>query len=407
MKTKIILLFLIAFVSCDVDETSKETESLYLEKATKFTVTKDASLNFGIDVNDFAQNNRIEFKDESSKFIIENFSNTTEEQNAHPSRSFGFLYCFQGDPTEILECLQDYIGPSEVVRNLDPSIPDNPEGIAIDSKGNFILAMGLSGQLVKLNKNGDRSLITTLPIGDFNPFAFTGILGPVAIDRFDNMYVSVNASDPVNRGVWKVRKDGNATLLSNFPMTAALNGLAIKNNHLYVADSGPDGKIWRVSINTGANEIWADDPLLKLSDPTVMAPGPNGIQYYGNEFYVSNPNQNKLLAIELNNNGSSGTIRIAAEVSFDDFAIDILGNIIGTTAPANTIEKVYPDGRVEGLLTAADGLDIPTAAIFGRGFFDSFNVYITNAAFPFVPGATQPSLMKLELGIPGFDRSAL
>ena len=407
MKTKIILLLFIAFVSCEVHETTNETESLYLNKTAKYTVTKDATLNFNVNVNDFAQNDLIQFVDGNSKFTIDKFSNTPEEQNTHPSRSFGFLYCFQGDPTEILDCLQNYVGPSEVVQNLDPSIPDNPEGIAIDSKGNYILAMGLSGQLVKLKKNGIRSLITTLPIGEFNPFALTGILGPVAIDRFDNMYVSVNASDPVNRGVWKVRKNGNATLLSNFPMTAALNGLAIKSDHLYVADSSLDGKIWRVSINTGTTEIWADDPLLKISNPTVMAPGPNGIQYYGNEIYVSNPNQNRLLAIELNNDGTSGTIRIAAEVSFDDFAIDILGNVIGTTAPANTIEKVYPDGRVEGLLTAADGLDIPTAAIFGRDFLDSFNLYITNAAFPFVPGATQPSLMKLELGIPGFDRSAL
>ena len=58
------------------------------------------------------------------------------------------------------------------------------------------------------------------------------------------------------------------------------------------------------------------------------------------------------------------------------------------------------------LLTAADGLDGPTAAAaFGVGR-DGKNLYVTNAAFPFFPGLNprRPSLMRLNVGIPGKPR---
>ncbi|WP_299227378.1 hypothetical protein [uncultured Psychroserpens sp.] len=336
---------------------------------------------------------------------IKKSSKTTINTNANRFRVPGFLSCFYGFPTNVINCLQDYVGTPEILYNFNPQTPDNPESVAIDSQGNFIISMALSGELIKIDPAGNRTLITLLPIGDFIPGAFTGLLGAIAVDNDDNIYVNVNASEPSNRGVWKVSPTGVATLIGLLPLNAVPNGISLKDNMLYIADSGFDGKIWRVSKDGGTPEIWADDPLLKLINPGVMAPGPNGIQYYNGEFYVSNPNQGLLLAITLDNNSNSGALRIVSDNTFfDDFAIDALGNIIGTTDPFNTVEKIYPDGTKTILLSEEDGLDGPTAAIFGTRGLDRYNLYITNAAFPFFTENFQPSLMKLELGIPGAVR---
>jgi hypothetical protein len=95
----------------------------------------------------------------------------------------------------------------------------------------------------------------------------------------------------------------------------------------------------------------------------------------------------------------------AAGVGLDDFAFDVRGNLYGTTDPFNTLVRVRPDGAVDVLLTAADGLDGPTSAAFGVGKDDK-SLYITNAAFPFLTGPSprRPSLMRLEWGIPGQPR---
>jgi hypothetical protein len=65
------------------------------------------------------------------------------------------------------------------------------------------------------------------------------------------------------------------------------------------------------------------------------------------------------------------------------------------------VVRLDPDGTVEVLLTAADGVDGSTSATFGRHGRNRKNLYITNAAFPFFTTAFTPSLMRLRLDVPG------
>lgn len=57
---------------------------------------------------------------------------------------------------------------------------------------------------------------------------------------------------------------------------------------------------------------------------------------------------------------------------------------------------------METILTALDGLDGPTAVLFGHKD-EGFDLYITNAAFPFfqVPAPRRPSLLRLRLDVHG------
>ncbi|HEX6861500.1 MAG TPA: hypothetical protein VF414_01730, partial [Thermoanaerobaculia bacterium] len=101
----------------------------------------------------------------------------------------------------------------------------------------------------------------------------------------------------------------------------------------------------------------------------------------------------------------AGEIRVHAVMpagaGCDDFALDVHGSIYCTTDPTNLLVRLDPDGTTEILLTAADGLDGPTAATFGRTGHDRFNLYVTNAAFPFFSLTHRPSLMRLHLAVPG------
>lgn len=92
-------------------------------------------------------------------------------------------------------------------------------------------------------------------------------------------------------------------------------------------------------------------------------------------------------------------------VGADDFAFDWMGNIYYTNAPFNQLVKVTPDNEATVLLTEADGINGSTAAAFGR-LGDRKVLYVTNAAFPFIPppynNGQPPSLMAYGNDIAGY-----
>ena len=189
-----------------------------------------------------------------------------------------------------------------------------------------------------------------------------------------------------------------------FPKEALPNGIAWRDDRLHVADSEL-GRIWTMPADgSGPAEVWSDDILLKPSVGHVF-PGPNGIQFFHDELYVANSDQMTILAIPVEADGSAGEVRVhATDAPCDDFSFDIHGNLYGTTDPFNTVIEVTTDGEVSVLLSAANGIDGPSATVFGRTGTDRKALYITNAAFPFFSTTHQPSLMRYELGVTGAPR---
>lgn len=294
----------------------------------------------------------------------------------------------------------DAVGEPEVLTYFEPAV-DTPESLVIDHEDNIYISMALTGEIRRIDAEGYESTHAVLPIGGpFDPTTFSGIMGAMVIDWWDNIYVSVSASDPDNRGVWRVTPDGQSELLAQLPQTAVPNGIALRWGTLFIADSSLDGKIWSVPITGGEPEVWADHPLLK-GDPTVPFPGPNGVQVFRGELYVSNSNTAQIVAFPLFGGGEP---RVVADVGCDDFAFDVLANLYCGTDPFNTVLRVDPDGNVDTILDVDDGLDGPTAVLFGRHGFDRFNLYIANAAFPFFSATPTPSLMRVPLAVPGAYR---
>jgi sugar lactone lactonase YvrE len=304
---------------------------------------------------------------------------------------------------------QHLAGPVEVVARFDASRLETPEGLAIDYKGNRYISLNLTGEIRKIAPDGTQSTLTFLPLGASpltSCLGFVPIMGPPAIDHQGNLYIGVDSCDLSARGVYKIAPDGTTRLLANLPAEALANGIAVRDKQLYIADTARM-LVMRVSADGGPVEIWSADPLLQ-KDPSAPAiyPGPNGVQFFEGELYVAVSGGFRIVAIPVKNDGSAGPVRVhATNIGCDDFSFDVMGNLYCTTDPFETMVLVRPDGSQQTLLTAVDGLDGPSATVFGRRADGSHDLYITNAMFPFFPSTGNgPSLLKVKLDVPGLPR---
>ncbi|MEM8996714.1 MAG: hypothetical protein AAGF23_18155 [Acidobacteriota bacterium] len=288
---------------------------------------------------------------------------------------------------------------------------ETPQSIVIDRQGNRYISFLFNGEIRKITPEGDQSTLAVLPIGTpgvpCSPASpLPGLISGLALGPFGNLYANVAACDAADRGVYRVyRHDGSFERIAPLGLDVLPNGLERVGIWLYIADSL--GSILRVPLWGGEPELFSDDPLLQ-EDPAVFGPGPNGVQFFRGELYVSNSESAQILAFRLRWDGSAaGPPRVHAQLPFgcDDFAFDIRGTIFCTTDPFNTVLEISPDGQtVETFLQQSDGLDNPTAAAFGRRGADRFNLYIINGASPLFSVTNTPSLIRVEQSVPGTGR---
>jgi sugar lactone lactonase YvrE len=308
-------------------------------------------------------------------------------------------------PAGLLAHPPDAPGMVETLVSFDASQLETPESLVFDRDGNVYISLALTGEIRKITPNGTQSTFALIPIGPpLTPCGgFIAIMGALAIDNHGNLYVTAAACDSANRGVWRISPSGQAQVIANLPMEALPNGITLYHRRLYVADSSLS-RVWVVPVEGGEATVWFQDPLLGAPAGSPF-PGANGIKVFRHELYVSNSGGGTIVAIPFLRHDEPGAPRIHAVLpapqGCDDFAFDVHGNLYCTTDPFRTLIRVAPDGSSEILLTAADGLDGPTATAFGVRGNDRFNLYITNAAFPFFSETHQPSLMRLHLDVPG------
>ena len=84
--------------------------------------------------------------------------------------------------------------------------------------------------------------------------------------------------------------------------------------------------------------------------PCQGFPGPNGIQVFQNEVYVSVSDRGHVVAFRINADGSAGTGRVHVVLGVDDFAFDVQGNLYAMTNFSQMVVRVTPGGATETLL---------------------------------------------------------
>ena len=296
----------------------------------------------------------------------------------------------------------------DTVALFNPAAFETPESVQIARDGAIYVGMALTGEIRRIAPGGTQSSVAFLPIrADLQPcgngLGFAA-MGSIALDHDDNIYAAVLSCNAEDIGVWKITTHGTMSQLAHLGASAGPNGLAYRGGWLYASDTLLR-LVWRVSSDgTQAPSVWTNDPHLAPPPvPVLMTPGPNGVQVFRDAVYVAVSDRDHVVAFPIQTDGSAGRGRIhVSGIGVDDFSFDVKGNLYGTTDPFNTVVRIVPDGTIDVLLTATDGLDGPTATAFGVGP-DNESLYITNAAFPFFPGPAQrrPSLLRIDAGVPG------
>ncbi|MCX4240666.1 SMP-30/gluconolactonase/LRE family protein [Paraliomyxa miuraensis] len=292
----------------------------------------------------------------------------------------------------------------EVVATFDPASLEVPESIATDYFGNLYISLALTGEVRRIDPSGDVDTITELPIDIPLEPCFDFIAGQTGITYTPwGLYVNVNSCDLQDRGIWWVSPwTGSVAKIASLPPEVFANGIAHRFGFLYVADSF-SGRILRTPVWGGSVSVWVDDPLLDPVPNPIAPIGPNGVQFYDDELYVSNSSTGQIVAFEVAPNQSAGASRVHAtlETSCDDFAFDLYGTLYCGPNLVNSIVVVHPDGEAEVVLSGDEFLDGPSSMAFGR-LWDSHTLYINNASFPFYPNNGSPSVIAVELEVPGY-----
>lgn len=178
-------------------------------------------------------------------------------------------------------------------------------------------------------------------------------------------------------GVWRLTPEGRGELFAELPSGAWPNGIAEGPDHqLYVADSAL-GVIWRVDPATGAVSRAIDSKLLQRRRYVALAPGANGVHFFGRDLYVTVSDAARIVRFELRADGHFGAPSVFAEgIPGDDFAIDGHGALYVTTHPFNTIVRISQDGQRTIIADAGHGIVGATDAVFGTGADHRDTLYV-------------------------------
>ncbi|MDI1487891.1 MAG: hypothetical protein OHK93_007164 [Ramalina farinacea] len=271
------------------------------------------------------------------------------------------------------------------------------------NKGTWVenLAVRFNGQII----------ITRLDVPQIfqvNPFTpgqpptliaeFPGYLGTIGIAEVSpeifavavgNYSVATRSNTPKSYAVWKVDmrsfngQPGSAktSKITDIPEAILLNGVTLLDGWdatVLVADSGL-GVVYRVDTKAGTYEIVQDDATMKATGLGV-----NGLRVRNGNFFFTNGGKNTFTKVPINRDGTAAgayqTIVTNTVGSFDDFALDILGDAFAAQGGGgNQIVKISRGGvetEVAGNInsTAIAG---PTSARFGRTLRDLTTLYVT------------------------------
>ena len=295
------------------------------------------------------------------------------------------------------ECSDDIVQVRTVLPLPDEQ-PELYESIAALDDGSFVVTAATRGELLTVSKNGETSILAKLPTGPFDLGAFNGMLGGVVEGRDKAIYTLVLATEPQNRGLWRVDRSGNSSLWSGLPMQASGNGLALDHQgNFYIADSAL-GMVWKIKPEGGPPSRWYEGSLTGAGIDSRL-PTANGIKVSQSSVYVSNTRQKRIIRIQIRNDSSAGKATVMDEgIPADDFAIDNSGRLYLTTHPFNTVVRLQPGEPCAVIADVSSGIAGPTAAVFGAVPGDHSILYVLNdGGYSRPVKGGKPSIIALEI----------
>lgn len=201
------------------------------------------------------------------------------------------------------------LAPVRISIPLPNETPELYESIVALDDGSFLVTAATRGEVIQVSESGDARILSQLPTGTFNLTTFSGMLSGMTRGRDGATYTMVLASDPANKGIWRIDDNGSAELWSPFPAASGGNGLTTDSSgNIYVADAIL-GLIWKVAPAGGSPEVWIEHEMLGAGANFPM-PTANGIKISDDTVFVSNTLHQQVVRIEIEDDGSAGDISI-------------------------------------------------------------------------------------------------
>jgi hypothetical protein len=240
-------------------------------------------------------------------------------------------------------------------------------------------------------------------------FAHLPVVAGLAWWEQSLLAVSTNPTAP---GLYRLVAGAEPELVVSIPEAKLLNGLLhLSGSRFLIADSY-GSCIWVADVATGQAQIWLQHPFLAHAadpfHPVPQFPGVNGLKRFGDTLFASSTEQQKLITIPLQADGSAGEPQVFMTlINLDDFAFDLEGNLYGTTHIYNSVVRITPDRQITVIAGLAEGAAGTTAVAFGRIAEDQMSLYVTTnggmSSPP--PGGVQPGrVLRIETGKAGYFR---
>ena len=221
-------------------------------------------------------------------------------------------------------------------------------------------------QVIARKPDGTDRVFFELPLGS--------TAGVIAFDAEGRMFMTDQGE---NLGVWRFTADGKGELFANLPQGAWPNGITVgPDQQLYVADAALV-VIWRIDLRSGVAQRAIESDALRTRRFISLAPGANGLHFFGNDLFVSVSAAARVLKVALGKDGQFGPPSVFAEgIPGDDFVIDDQGKLYITTHPFNTIVRVTQNGQRSVIANATHGIVGATDAAFELRPGDRDTLYV-------------------------------
>jgi len=287
-------------------------------------------------------------------------------------------------------------------------LPDTPEGLAVDSKGNVYSTLVNIGEVVLLKEDGSYNHVAWVPSKEESG---KGALLGLDFDKDDNIYVAYTAHskrdlkrdlvDPLHpacrdatvtrSGVYRIdaktkRVTALATKAEGWPFCYPDDVTIDSNGNVYMTDLTYAG-IWKISADGKTVDLWSAHPLLNWP-PKPYSGFPLGVNdlvldKQGKNIYAVTDGDPMVLRIPINEDGSAGD-PVALPTGFsalDGIELDRKGNIYVSEILLNQIWVLSPDGSQRILIATKQNapLDNNTSLVLRGEVLCTANLGFTHA----------------------------
>lgn len=287
-------------------------------------------------------------------------------------------------------------------------LPDTPEGMAVDSKGNLYTTLLHTGEVIMLKNDGSYDHVAWVPSQEESG---KGDLIGLDFDKAGNIYVAYKArsrydatdlSDPfhpscrdatvIRSGVYKIDAKTHsvsalATRADGWPFCYPDDVAIDSQGNVYLTDLTYSG-IWKISPDGKKVSLWSAHALLNGSTHsyTRFPIGVNDLVLDKQEktIYAVTDSDPMVLKIPIKQDGSAGDplpVGLPGYSPFDGVELDAKGNIYVSEILRNEIWVLSPDGSQRVLIANKMNapLDNNTSLILKGDILCTANLGFTHA----------------------------